>query len=130
MDSPREVVRLVVFLSEETHHRREPVGAACSPLGARRGHEMAPPRGARGNAGGDTINSSVRERPFVGMTGFEPATFRSQSGRATKLRHIPAEPCLTRARAHDTGDSHPSKSCTILVAVWGRKAPPAGVVQW
>ena len=28
-------------------------------------------------------------RPLVGMTGFEPATFRSQSGRATNLRHIP-----------------------------------------
>jgi hypothetical protein len=26
------------------------------------------------------------------MTGFEPATFRSQSGRATKLRHIPCRP--------------------------------------
>ena len=26
---------------------------------------------------------------MVGMTGFEPATFRSQSGRATNLRHIP-----------------------------------------
>jgi hypothetical protein len=25
----------------------------------------------------------------VGMAGFEPTTFRSQSGRATKLRHIP-----------------------------------------
>src|SRR5699024_8702639 len=26
---------------------------------------------------------------LVGMTGFEPATLRSQSGCATKLRHIP-----------------------------------------
>ncbi len=25
----------------------------------------------------------------VGMAGFEPTTFRSQSGRATNLRHIP-----------------------------------------
>ena|GEM_PF-3031610 len=29
------------------------------------------------------------EATLVGMTGFEPATFRSQSGRATNLRHIP-----------------------------------------
>ena len=28
----------------------------------------------------------------VGMTGFEPATLRSQSGCATKLRHIPVSP--------------------------------------
>lgn len=26
------------------------------------------------------------------MAGFEPATFRSQSGRATNLRHIPSGP--------------------------------------
>jgi hypothetical protein len=26
----------------------------------------------------------------VGVTGFEPAAFRSQSGRATKLRHTPS----------------------------------------
>ncbi len=28
-------------------------------------------------------------RATVGVTGFEPAAFRSQSGRATKLRHTP-----------------------------------------
>ncbi len=27
---------------------------------------------------------------MVGVTGFEPAAFRSQSGRATKLRHTPS----------------------------------------
>lgn len=26
----------------------------------------------------------------VGVAGFEPTTFRSQSGRATKLRHTPS----------------------------------------
>src|SRR5699024_429725 len=31
-------------------------------------------------------------KTVVGMTGFEPATFRSQSGRATNLRHIPSAP--------------------------------------
>ena len=30
--------------------------------------------------------------PCVGMTGFEPATLRSQSGCATKLRYIPVQP--------------------------------------
>jgi hypothetical protein len=34
----------------------------------------------------------TRDITRVGMTGFEPATFRSQSGRATKLRHIPCRP--------------------------------------
>src|SRR5690606_20627344 len=29
---------------------------------------------------------------FVGVTGFEPATLRSQSGCATKLRHTPPQP--------------------------------------
>lgn len=28
--------------------------------------------------------------PVVGVAGFEPTTFRSQSGRATKLRHTPS----------------------------------------
>lgn len=27
---------------------------------------------------------------MVGVAGFEPTTFRSQSGRATKLRHTPS----------------------------------------
>ncbi len=27
---------------------------------------------------------------LVGVAGFEPTTFRSQSGRATKLRHTPS----------------------------------------
>ena len=32
---------------------------------------------------------------LVGMAGFEPTTFRSQSGRATNLRHIPCERSLS-----------------------------------
>ena len=32
---------------------------------------------------------------MVGMAGFEPTTFRSQSGRATNLRHIPCERSLS-----------------------------------
>ena len=32
---------------------------------------------------------SMARATVVGMAGFEPTTFRSQSGRATKLRHIP-----------------------------------------
>jgi hypothetical protein len=31
---------------------------------------------------------------MVGMAGFEPTTFRSQSGRATNLRHIPSSQTL------------------------------------
>lgn len=31
----------------------------------------------------------LRHRGIIGMAGFEPATFGSQSRRATKLRHIP-----------------------------------------
>ena len=40
----------------------------------------------------------------VGVTGFEPAAFRSQSGRATKLRHTP------RHLAHVSDDSAPYES--------------------
>jgi hypothetical protein len=36
---------------------------------------------------------------MVGMAGFEPTTFRSQSGRATNLRHIPSSPD-TRCEAY------------------------------
>ena len=32
---------------------------------------------------------SVARALMVGVAGFEPAAFRSQSGRATKLRHTP-----------------------------------------
>ena len=31
---------------------------------------------------------------YVGVAGFEPAAFRSQSGRATKLRHTPRTPAV------------------------------------
>ena len=33
--------------------------------------------------------SELMARCMVGVKGFEPSTFRSQSGRATKLRHTP-----------------------------------------
>lgn len=39
---------------------------------------------------------------LVGMTGFEPATLRSQSGCATKLRYIPF-PIDLMARIHSDG---------------------------
>ena len=35
------------------------------------------------------VGRGVNKAYLVGMTGFEPATLRSQSGCATKLRHIP-----------------------------------------
>ncbi|GAA4550038.1 recombinase family protein [Amycolatopsis samaneae] len=38
----------------------------------------------------------VKDDHMVGMTGFEPATLRSQSECATKLRHIPADPPVSR----------------------------------
>jgi hypothetical protein len=37
---------------------------------------------------------------LVGVAGFEPATFRSQSGRATKLRHTPSPPRQIGPRRH------------------------------
>ena len=39
---------------------------------------------------------------LVGATGFEPATFRSQSGRATKLRHAPSCSAVPVAAVRDT----------------------------
>lgn len=38
------------------------------------------------------VGRGVKEDYLVGMTGFEPATLRSQSECATKLRHIPVPP--------------------------------------
>ncbi len=38
------------------------------------------------------VGRGVKEDYLVGMTGFEPATLRSQSECATKLRHIPRHP--------------------------------------
>lgn len=36
----------------------------------------------------------------VGVAGFEPAAFRSQSGRATKLRHTPCLCSINFTAAH------------------------------
>jgi hypothetical protein len=36
---------------------------------------------------------------MVGAAGFEPTTFRSQSGRSTRLSHAPTEPRASRATA-------------------------------
>lgn len=50
---------------------------------------------------------------LVGMTGFEPATLRSQSGCATKLRHIPGPPpggCAISLAGHAKLASHPGTS--------------------
>ena len=41
------------------------------------------------NHGADPV-PPVLTRSMVGVAGFEPAAFRSQSGRATKLRHTPS----------------------------------------
>ncbi len=49
----------------------------------------------------------------VGMTGFEPATLRSQSGCATKLRHIPGPPpggCVISLAGHAKLATHPGTS--------------------
>lgn len=37
----------------------------------------------------DTTQARASSYYVVGVAGFEPTTFRSQSGRATKLRHTP-----------------------------------------
>lgn len=64
---------------------------------------------------------------MVGMTGFEPATLRSQSECATKLRHIPV---LTRP------DTRPEGVCLDSLALtlsWARRRVDrgvAGVAQW
>lgn len=41
---------------------------------------------------------SIAGFPLVGVAGFEPTAFRSQSGRATKLRHTPLLNCLRANR--------------------------------
>src|SRR5690606_5665604 len=72
-----------------------------SPGGARRvrrGSATAVP--VFGWSDGARVHLDRRARPVnrtaqltdVGMAGFEPTTFRSQSGRATNLRHIPCSP--------------------------------------
>lgn len=45
--------------------------------------------GSAPRARGAKRGTHQRGCPFVGLTGFEPATLRSQSGCATKLRHSP-----------------------------------------
>ncbi|CCB74463.1 protein of unknown function [Streptantibioticus cattleyicolor NRRL 8057 = DSM 46488] len=39
---------------------------------------------------------------LVGVAGFEPTTFRSQSGRATKLRHTPSVRHVAYMAPHTT----------------------------
>ena len=57
----------------------------------------------------------------VGVAGFEPTAFRSQSGRATKLRHTPnqdnAEQC-THAPAANRNEI--TVSFAKFFRVWGR----------
>ncbi len=38
---------------------------------------------------GSHLSAGYRALMMVGVAGFEPTTFRSQSGRATKLRYTP-----------------------------------------
>lgn len=84
------------------HGRREDIAEVLEgPVGAEPGRGG----GRQGRRGGgcrtsiateDRGTSRVLQRrgpPLrVGVTGFEPATFRSQTGRATNLRHTPRAP--------------------------------------
>ncbi|ELS53225.1 hypothetical protein STVIR_5821 [Streptomyces viridochromogenes Tue57] len=64
------------FIRRETHGR-----AACIVTAA----DERPKRRS-----GVVIAQVADDRPVVvGVAGFEPTAFRSQSGRATKLRHTP-----------------------------------------
>lgn len=92
---------------------------------------------------------------MVGVAGFEPTTFRSQSGRATKLRHtpsvrhvgyMPGDPLMRpvfrgpHARAAPTPDKATGKGCALTLCdplgccpchgprTYG--AHGAGVAQW
>src|SRR4051794_38241316 len=61
-------------------------GAPTRPSMVRHGGWRPPrPAGARRSRQVPADRADLR----VGTAGFEPATFRSQSGRATKLRHVP-----------------------------------------
>ncbi len=56
---------------------------------------------------------------LVGVPGLEPGAFRSQSGRATKLRHTPQNP---RSRTRDARAFVPVKTTP---SSWGRPKPGA-----
>ena len=57
----------------------------------------------------------------VGVAGFEPTAFRSQSERATKLRHTPASEAYPVRRRACTWVPH-GKSCNATAATYGKIA--------
>ncbi len=56
---------------------------------------------------------------FVGVTGFEPATLRSQSGCATKLRYTPLTdqtlPCRSNGVFHPEESGKLAQAATLAV---------------
>ncbi|AEK45438.1 recombinase [Amycolatopsis mediterranei S699] len=79
------------------------------------GERVAVTECAQTNTPGEVslVGRGVKEDYLVGMTGFEPATLRSQSGCATKLRHIPGPPpggCAISLAGHAKLAMHPGTS--------------------
>ncbi len=60
---------------------------------------------------------------MVGVAGFEPTAFRSQSGRATKLRHTPHSRERKRTRRSPAAEHH---FWVPLGQFTGRGQPPGG----
>jgi hypothetical protein len=64
------------------------------------------------------------------MTGFEPATLRSQSGCATKLRYIPKLAETSEPAAHVERVCLEQPNGWVSITVHDSDVGTAGVAQW